>query len=904
MANKQNEAYLLREELKNKDYKGMQKVFSEHGTDVKHFGLIKEFAIPSNDVKKNLGEKPLNFVGVDIETQHDTGELKLIGFYNGGYKPILRQNAQQINDEIYEQIHTAYEKGNTLAFWGELDGAIIHRTILENNGYKKADVEKSLSRVGYVQGEFHNGFWTVKPIARTIVNEYTLIGNKKVVKRRLEFGISKIVKDTYLFYFIPLDEHGKYKAKKPFTVWGYNIKDLYNGSIEENTKKLNIEYNKLGKEYHVINWERFKHDKDYRNHCLYANLNDARAVKELAYSLSNSLFDTFQAPIKTMISTGSLSKYVLSTLLDTSEYNQLGYLSLMKQWEEDGISQEVILKSSNVFVESYTAGLIESLALGYAEQAAQADLTGAYASVMRTLPNFKGCKIELVKDYPKECKPNEFYFIRAVVDVPHGVEHTLTVKTPKGRTKYYLGEEEARGTIKNARLTGIFVTTAVYEEFEYAKEQGAEILYVDEVVKITTKGEETPLKKVIDELFSLRLRLKREGKSDLAIKQAMSALYGKTFEAYRLHEEDNEGTHFVGWRAGDLFNPIIASITTAYTRLILQHTTNLLRKNGAKVLMQMTDAIWWTHSDKTDLYLQKAMGDKMDVTTGILKGMLPKDFTVDVLKRSGRPCADTGWREDKTLNYFEEPSEEFYDMLCLGVGRYEHTDKQGNITTKALGLNLVKTDFNNATINHTWKNAIMHKVKKTVHPTTNVESEVIEVEHQVLINAGYVNVYKKEFVQNKLVDTNAYLTFGAITTDKRYIEVLNVFPKRNLGLRNFPKLSSLLSNLYVTEPVNVSDFGFITGDSIDGTLPGLRQRTEELFAKTKRFTPKHDLKAKKIQARKRFSTKQEEVAHWAKEFNVSQNVIKFVTITFARECSSREELLQRAEEKKQEKGQQ
>ncbi len=900
----ENPVYLLKKELEVKDYAGMQKVFREHGTDTKHFGLIKQFEVPKADVKKNLGTIPMDFVGVNIRKVRETGEVKMIGFYNGGYKCYENKGASYIVETFTRYLRACYnhqEKGKNynLAFWGDDDGKLIHRLLLENNGYNKEEVEKSTSRVGYVQGEFSKGAWVVEPIARTDVAEYKEVGRERVVKRLLEVGISKIVKDTYLFYFLPFEfnDAGEkvYLAKKPLTVWGYNIADLYGGTLCENGKKQGYLFTELNSQYKDnINWERYEKERSYKEKVVLANKTDAYLTKMLAYGITEDLQQLFGTPIKSVVSTGSLAKYVLSTELSTEEYNSIGYLACMKNWETQGISQETMLKASNLFLESYSAGLIEVLALGYAKKGAMADLTGAYASVLRTLPRFDNSTIELVEEYPREVARNEFYFIRCVVDVPSGTEHTLTIKTPRGKTKQFAGENEERGTIKNARPTGIFMTTAVYEEIEYAKKKGVEVLEVVEIVKVTTTDEHSPFKKVVEKLFNLRMKLKAEGKSDLSVKQAMAAMYGKTFETHRLYEEDKDGAHFVGHSAAEIFNPIIASLVTAYTRLILQHTTELLKKNGAKVLTQMTDAIYWTFEDETILNLEDMAG--RELTTGDLARMLPTDIIVDVLKDTDKLCAYTGVRAEKTLGYFSEV-EEFTDLYTLGIGRYEMKDKEGNIITKALGINTVNQDQSKGDIVGTWEEAFK-TIRLEVNPYNGKEYEVLGVKHNVLINAGYVNAYKKALIKGEITETEVYKLFGATIEEEQLVDVLRVMPKRALAERT-PRITELTKRIIKTDPVSIAgNLGIFVG-LLDGTLPFLRERTEERFKEVGKFTPFIEKKSTKKKTTKPKMTQAEERQMLADKFGVSVRTIRKVKETRARECKTQEEfdaLLKRVEE--------
>jgi len=68
MARRYNELYLGNEAL------------TIHTRDLKHLGLVREYG--NTNVNK-AGDETINGVGIDLETNYKTAELKLLGVWNG-----------------------------------------------------------------------------------------------------------------------------------------------------------------------------------------------------------------------------------------------------------------------------------------------------------------------------------------------------------------------------------------------------------------------------------------------------------------------------------------------------------------------------------------------------------------------------------------------------------------------------------------------------------------------------------------------------------------------------------------------------------------------------------------------------------------------------------------------------
>ena len=116
----------------------------------------------------------------------------------------------------------------------------------------------------------------------------------------------------------------------------------------------------------------------------------------------------------------------------------------------------------------------------------------------------------------------------------------------------------------------------------------------------------------------------------------LNSLYGITFELNDTFEEIDTSIEWKGYRAGDYFNPVIASYITAITRTSLSEVSNNIIENGGKVYLNMTDSI-------------------------IYDGKI----TLDVLSKK------------KILGKYEYPKV-IKECIILGAGRYEYYDPNEN----------------------------------------------------------------------------------------------------------------------------------------------------------------------------------------------------------------------------------
>jgi len=827
------------------------------GRSIKHPALIKLYA--SLNVNK-IKEKPIDVIGLDIETNHKTGELKLLGFWNGDDYANYTKNHLK---HFLSIIRWCFDKNKAIAYWNKLDPFILFKQFLY---FLKPDArEKSMERFGKISGEWNRKTkeWDLPPIVEI------KMGDKL-------YGIRNVIRSSIQFYYRTTREG---LDPDPKTIWAYDIAQLYPGGLEKEAESRLDYYSKLGKSAHLVNWSRFEKDSDYRNNMvLKSNELDSRAVYDLAYIIQNEFKKAFDWFPNTLVSQGSLARSaIVSRVHDkyerlygsddelsgvkkrekrnrfVSDIRSIGITEHIDRWYHDGNLQDFYALTA----EAYSGGYIESLMYGMADDAYYADLASAYPAVIMQLYDLRGSKIRRGTGKPP-MRDYCYYFIRGTVDVPDGIDiHPITVKHPLNKDT-------------NIRATGIYRAAYLGCEREFGKKHG--ITFTDETwYEIETKGKLSPLAEITKEFIDLRAKLKKEGNSaEWMAKIAANSLYGVLFEAVDTYEIETQMKEFVveekvenpyremlkkyrkninlddianglkyhfgndytkiramwhdknglqpdvvaqelkesgvdiphthgadimiwindqyrekrddqktemivvediiraGYRAGEFFNSVYASIITARTRTKISDAAWCIRDHGGKIALIMTDALFWLGS-----------ADMLD---------------------------DSFIREKKTVGYFEKPRH-IKNFVCLGSGRYSYHDDNGKVTAKKRGLRA--TDFHNPDgimlSGFDWENAL-----KLMRHQNSIK---LDVNVRMLISVGIV-LNNHEFTFEDL---------GLIIEAQRNIDVIVGKTKRfySNALKNPQKLSE---SMVETQPIHLLQ-GMQGKDEIpDRTYPILRNR--------------------------------------------------------------------------------
>ncbi len=715
------------------------------GRAIKHPALIKVYATPN--VNK-ISDTPLGLIGLDLETNHLTGELKLLGFWNGS------QYAWYYNQTFIEVLFTwiryCDKHDKSIAYWNRLDPFVLYKQFFQ---YMTDDeIKTSLEKFGKVGGDWQEGVWRIKPVTQMHIGEY-------------EFGIMNVIRSSVQFYF--------YKAgwENLRTVWAYDIAQLYEGGLEkEATSRLSY-YSKVDKSAHLVNWERFENDTEYQTLVLHSNELDSRAVYDLGIAIQNEFKSAFNQFPRTLISQGSLARAAIVASLKekyqedhqsmVQDIKSIGFINYYDSWV-DKFGGDVVKDLYALSMEAYSGGQIETYMYGYSKDAYTADITSAYPSVIVNLYDLRGAKITKGEGDPPHIDYS-YCFIRGEVDIPLEVDyHPLTVKHP-------IHHET------NIRAVGEYRASYTIEERDFLLALG--VTFKNEVwYNIETKGKLSPLAEVTKGFVELRTRLRAEGNSaQYMAKIAMNSIYGILYEAVDTYVELDNETFRDGYRAGEFFNPIYATMITSRTRITISKACHEIKNRGGKPILVMTDSLFWNGS-------------------------------IDMLP-------DTMWKAKKTLGYFEKPSH-VNDLVCLGSGRYGYVSEDGYIQAKKRGLNIsdihdpdgVKEEFN-------WLRALNFAKRNN--------STMVTIKVRTLISVGLV------------LNNHSYkpIDIGRVIEDTRNVDLIVGATKRkyNSSIRDAQKL---LNGLIETKPIYLA-YGMNGKDEInDQTLPKLRELLVKMEAKT------------------------------------------------------------------------
>src|SRR5574344_826701 len=274
-------------------------------------------------------------------------------------------------------------------------------------------------------------------------------------------------------------------------------------------------------------------------------------------------------------------------------------------------------------MKAYHGGKIESYVLGFVKEAKIMDITSAYPYALTLLPMIDINKIIYRQD-AKYLDDYFYAFIHCVVDIQsETLIHPLVVENPLNDS--------------NISPYGEFEAIITKVEYEYLIEKGIKVEILDYVACGDLK-EIYPYRDLVRQLFDNRMKHKKTNPSlSHVFKIILNSLYGITMELTDEWQLSDQDITWKGYRAGDFFNPIIASYITALTRTYLSRVSENIIENGGDVYLNMTDSI-------------------------IYDGNVTLDVFSDI----------------KTLGKFE-PSENIEDIIILGSGRYEYK-KEFNAT--------------------------------------------------------------------------------------------------------------------------------------------------------------------------------------------------------------------------------
>lgn len=623
---------------------------------------------------KPFFDKTYHFNSIDIETVDN--ELFLFGFIKDG-------NYHYVMDNFYNTFHDllieSLQDGFDILTWSRYDNTHLLKLIIQKLSLD--EINTILKRVG-----------KISPIITYTYRNFT-------------FTIDNIIKDSIIFT-IESDKGGKKKNK----VIIYNLKNLYTTDLTTTANNYKIDYySKIGEEYHIIDKNRFYDDLAYKNNVILSNKLDNKVIIDIANKMLESFKEISGVYPKTIYTNGSISRsYLMAYMINSDIEFKLPFKSIFKK----GSLSTLLLKES---MRSYHGGKIESYVLGFIPQAKIIDITSAYPYAYTLLEQLTG-KIVRFKDV-KQIKDYYYAFIKCDIHIRDGdLIHPLSIPSPIN-----LSNISPYGYLENITITKI--------EYDYLLSRGVSIKVKDVIACESIK--EYPYKPIINTLFNQRMITSKTNKSVSEMnKTILNSMYGIVYELTPIYEEDDKGNiDYKGLRAGDFFNPVLASYITALTRTYLSRVSQNILDNNGNVFLNMTDSI-------------------------IYEG----DVTLDVFS------------ETKTLGYFEKP-EIIKDVIILGSGRYEYyNDFTKKYTIKSRGFSVSQKEssfYGNLELSD--KVTIDHRTFVTAFKATTNKYSYQQMGH--LIDDTYdfnpFNLGGKRIILNPKVNLNkAYTKTKAIYIEK------------------------------------------------------------------------------------------------------------------------------------------
>ncbi|HEY8363941.1 MAG TPA: hypothetical protein VIK84_00085 [Haloplasmataceae bacterium] len=544
-------------------------------------------------VIKPFFDNHYKFNSIDIETVNN--EMFIFGY-------ILDNKYCYSESDFYDVFHQllieSIRNKKDILTWSRYDNTHILKMLLSKIKNEE-EIYKILRRVG-----------KVSPVYCYKYKNYDIV-------------LNDIIKDSFIFTISD-------QRNKPRRVTIYNLKNLYQDGLEKVAKNYGLDYySKLGVEYHIIDKERYYNDNEYKRMVLLSNELDNRVIIDIAKIMLENFKQFAGVYPKTIFTNGSIAR---------------SYLLAYKEIRVKDLQFKSLFRKSVYFNElldysmrAYHGGKIESYVLGYIKKAKIIDITSAYPYALSNLPKLTN----KVQYHLGTTLLNNFYyaFIRCdIIIKDENFIHPVIVKNPINQANI-----SPFGYIENVIITKI--------EYDYLIENGIEVI-VKDYYGIEHINNVYPYKNLVNHLFENRMKYRKTNisVSDM-FKTIINSLYGITFELTDIYEEKGDEIIWKGYRAGDFFNPVVASYITAFIRTYLSEVSYNIIKNGGEVYLNMTDSI-------------------------IYNG----DITLDVFS------------DKKVLGKFEMPTE-IRDIIILGAGRYEYKEEFTNkYIIKNRGFSITRKD--------------------------------------------------------------------------------------------------------------------------------------------------------------------------------------------------------------------
>lgn len=596
-----------------------------------HFKLLHPLFIKGYKTPMpRYSEKPIQVVGLDVETDIKTGDPKLLGLWFPDpidtYTVTFNPKLEDLFDLIFQLSNNASQY--QIVTWGNLDIQTLLK-LFDPTEEERNRVSRGLS-ANVKKGEFVGS----PPILRTVKDTPFFVGHY-IAGRSLRLG--------YI-----------HKGRE-YSRWVYNISQFYPGLIRENAIGLGLPWRDFPKDTHLVDWHKYVINKHYQSLVQLSNKQDAQTVQLLTMNLQERFHAVFHCYPTLLVSNGSLTDTAVSKLLskDVEDYQANSFKWLSENvWDDD---YDTVDKAERLLSAAFSAGYVDQFAMGYFPKVYQADIASAYPAIIRALPDLRYSELisgEGTLDADLETlrakgRDIETAIIEGHVVIPKSLRfHPITIKTYKR---------------ENFRPTGTFYAAYTLEEREFCRHRGAIFAEENYVIFALKKRVTSPLGEVSQTLGDYRARVNAElahekdpdrklmlDGQQFVIKVIDNALYGKTVQTVEVVEDIDGLPQITGYVTGDRFNMLYGTLIAARTRIKVAEACNDIILNQGQPIMCMTDAVTWIGPASA----------------------LPERHI----------------REEKTPGYFESPIL-LEDFFILKTGQYEYR-KGEKWVYKMRGLNV------------------------------------------------------------------------------------------------------------------------------------------------------------------------------------------------------------------------
>lgn len=523
-------------------------------------------------------DKQYQFNSIDIETVDN--ELFILGCtIDNKYNYYL--------DDFYNNFHRllirSVQLKKDILTWSRYDNTHLVKLIL-SKVKDKNEIDKYLLRIGKISPIYEYQF------------------------KNFKITLENIIKDSMIFKITD--------CNRSVRVTIYNLKNLFTADLETTAKNYKIDYySKIGQEYHIIDKKKFFCDSEYKRLVLLSNEFDNKVLIDIANSFLKNFKNITGVYPKSIFTAGSIARSYLLASKDNIDVSIMNFKAI---YNKHRLFNKLLYYS----MKSYHGGKIESYILGYIKKAKVIDISSAYPYAFSLLPKLTNKIIQVGGNFVKKVIDKYFYaFIRCNIYIKNSdFIHPIIIKNPIAYSNI-----SPYGHLKDVIITKI--------EYDYLIKNNIPVKIINAI--LIEHENEYPYHDLVHFLFNNRLKKMKKNPSLAELFKTISnSLYGIKYELTDIYKEnDKSEIEWLGYRAGDFFNPIEASYITAIIRTYLSKVSYDIIKNGGEIYLNMTDSIFFSGS-----------------------------VTLDVFSKI------------KTLGKFDMPKI-IKDVIILGAGRYEYYDE-------------------------------------------------------------------------------------------------------------------------------------------------------------------------------------------------------------------------------------